>query len=329
MTSPGIPQQPREPFVSFGKSVLGDAGRRRRPAGRRAPPPPDLRRRTRGVLPNARRCGSHRRESADPFRQRTISASIENAVGGRGTAARRASQGIADRCATHADRQRLQLAREVQARAADGRLQRRAAVQRRRKPGRRVDHARRHGPPRRRASTSARRPTARRATSPAASASITTTRSTCSPTTRRTTRSCSASVSCRSASRSATNLHEPVRVAGFFFKSWSFRSRRAHAAPTIARSDEMRQFAPLVIGRSPVVLETANSKASASCGLFRGRTVRAVVGGRSGLAGWWLARERSAIRRATLANRFSLPDGESLNDLDFDVSARHATSRVD
>jgi hypothetical protein len=35
--------------------------------------------------------------------------------------------------------------------------------------------------------------------------------------------------------------------------------------------------------------------------------------------GWWLAREDRRFVRGTLAERYSLPEGESLNNLNLDV----------
>jgi hypothetical protein len=109
------------------------------------------------------------------------------------------------------------------------------------------------------------------------------------------------------------HLHVPVRIAGFFFKSWSFRSRRVNSADA-----EMQQFAPLVIGRSPIVLQPADATgvhffSVVAAGMF----VLLLAG--IWLAGWWLARADRRFVRGTLAERYSLPEGESLNDLDLEV----------
>ena len=116
-------------------------------------------------------------------------------------------------------------------------------------------------------------------------------------------------------------LHEPVRIAGFFFKSWSFRSRRAAIADAKGETPadaEMRQFAPLVIGRSPIVLEVAEPTDRNSFGVVAAGIFVLLLGG-FWAAGWWLAREDRRFVRGTLAERYSLPEGKSLNDLDFDV----------
>ncbi|MGD9635836.1 MAG: hypothetical protein AB7U97_21320, partial [Pirellulales bacterium] len=117
------------------------------------------------------------------------------------------------------------------------------------------------------------------------------------------------------------HLHEPVRIAGWFLKVWSFESRRAtlRVAPDgSATPQNLRQFAPLVIGRSPVLLESPAASTSAyatpvAAALFL--TLLAVIW----TAGWWIFREDKRFAR-TLAKQYSLPAGESLDDLKFDLS---------
>lgn len=117
-------------------------------------------------------------------------------------------------------------------------------------------------------------------------------------------------------------LREPVRIAGFFLKSWSFESLRAtlpttpDGTPTPAG---MRQFAPLLVGRGPIILETAAPATFAyasyvAAGMFL--LLLAAVWA----TGWWFARDERRLSAAMLADRFALPDGESLNDLDLDLS---------
>ncbi len=116
-------------------------------------------------------------------------------------------------------------------------------------------------------------------------------------------------------------LHEHVQIAGFFFKSWSFRSHRADLSETddAAGSFDLRQFAPLLIGRAPIWIAPLDSQASSNgsylaCILFLLLLVAVWT------AGIWLARNDRQFRRATLAKNYSLPDGESLNDLNLDHS---------
>ncbi len=117
-------------------------------------------------------------------------------------------------------------------------------------------------------------------------------------------------------------LHEPVRIAGFFFKSWSFQSRRAtlpDAQVDALAAGDLRQFAPLVIGRSPMMLELAESTAFESFGLIAAGLFVLLLGA-VWAAGWWLARDDRRFVETTLAKQFSLAEGESLNGLDFDLS---------
>jgi hypothetical protein len=115
-------------------------------------------------------------------------------------------------------------------------------------------------------------------------------------------------------------LHEPVRIAGFFFKNWRFQSHRATlpAEPDAAPPAGLRQIAPLLVGRSPIMLQlpktsAAESFAVVAAGLF------VLLLGVVWVAGWWLAREDRRFVRSTLAKQFSVAEGESLNDLDFDL----------
>jgi hypothetical protein len=116
-------------------------------------------------------------------------------------------------------------------------------------------------------------------------------------------------------------LHEPVRISGFFFKSWSFQSRRANL-PVEAEDhapENLRQFAPLLIGRGPIMLQQPEPSRIESFGLIAAGLFVLVLGA-VWAAGWWLAREDRRFVRSTLADQFSVPHGESLNDLDFDLS---------
>ncbi|MEX2092261.1 MAG: hypothetical protein WD971_06270 [Pirellulales bacterium] len=117
-------------------------------------------------------------------------------------------------------------------------------------------------------------------------------------------------------------LQEPVRIAGFFFKSWSFQSRRAtlpDAQVDAAPAGDMRQFAPLLIGRGPILIDEADASASDSTGLIAAGLFVVLLGA-IWAAGWWLARDDRRFVETTLAKQFSLAEGESLNDVDFDLS---------
>lgn len=52
------------------------------------------------------------------------------------------------------------------------------------------------------------------------------------------------------------SIRQPARLAGFFFKQWAYRTRKP--ADASGREDR-RQFAPLLIGRAPIMLATPDS----------------------------------------------------------------------
>jgi len=111
------------------------------------------------------------------------------------------------------------------------------------------------------------------------------------------------------------SIREPVRVAGFFFKSWSFRSRRADSA--MADDGEAagtRQFAPLLVGRGPIWIETPNPTGTGRIGWIVGGLFVLMLAA-IWVAIWWFGRagRRSQVR--LLPERLSLPDGQSLDDL--------------
>ncbi len=112
------------------------------------------------------------------------------------------------------------------------------------------------------------------------------------------------------------SIHEPVRVAGFFFKDWLYGTRGGgedrNAAHTTGDADRAR-FAPLLIGRAPIVLEPEQGGAGVAQYVAGAVFVMA-------LAGVWAAaviyaRGDRRFRQRTLAERFSIPAGQSLNDI--------------
>jgi hypothetical protein len=105
------------------------------------------------------------------------------------------------------------------------------------------------------------------------------------------------------------SIHVPVRVAGFFFKNWLYHTRGSQQSDV---AGVRAQYAPLLVGRSPLVLATEQG----------GGGTRFVLGGLfvMVLAGiWvvaaWFARGDRQFRSRTLAASFSLPPGQSLNEL--------------
>jgi len=126
-----------------------------------------------------------------------------------------------------------------------------------------------------------------------------------------------------------TDIHVPVRVAGFFFKNWLYSTRggQQRDKTTDGKSSGPRaQFAPLLIGPSPIVLPAAQPV---------GHGGRFVLGGLFvlGLIGIWVAAVRFArddrrFREKTPAANFSLPPGQSLNDLNLPAAEVPMTIQV-
>jgi hypothetical protein len=117
-------------------------------------------------------------------------------------------------------------------------------------------------------------------------------------------------------------LHESVRIAGFFLKSWSFESRRAMRPAEDEREQtpaNLRQFAPLLIGRAPIMLEVAVPEASPTASYVAAALFLLLLAA-VWSAGWWFARDERRLRSQMLASRLAVPEGESLDDLDFDLS---------
>jgi hypothetical protein len=113
------------------------------------------------------------------------------------------------------------------------------------------------------------------------------------------------------------NIHVPVRVAGFFFKNWLYSTRGRNQADETSDGKPVgpqAQFAPLLLGRSPIVLQPAQP-ASAHVGRFvlGGLFLLALAG--VWIAAVWFARDDRRFRQRTLAAGFELPPGQSLNDL--------------
>jgi hypothetical protein len=110
-------------------------------------------------------------------------------------------------------------------------------------------------------------------------------------------------------------LHVPVRVAGFFFKDWLYRTRRTEASMDSAADAGgagRPQFAPLLIGRGPVFLEPAENESSLARWVGAGFFLLALAG--IWAAAWWFARDDRKFDERTRA-RFSLPEGQSLDEL--------------
>jgi hypothetical protein len=108
-------------------------------------------------------------------------------------------------------------------------------------------------------------------------------------------------------------IQEPVRVAGFFFKSWLYHTHRPDVNAAGDAAAGVPQYAPLLVSRAPVWLEPAAAGgrwlALTVAGLFVLATVCVW-----GLA-WWWARGDRRFAQTVLSKRYAPPEGQSLNDL--------------
>lgn len=104
-------------------------------------------------------------------------------------------------------------------------------------------------------------------------------------------------------------ITEPVRVAGFFFKKWGYRSSASGAD---AAGAVRRQLAPLLIGREPVWLETPPADQRFANGVFLVLFVVLTVV-------LWLVVSRLTRSddkfHKQVVRRFATPPEKSLNDL--------------
>jgi hypothetical protein len=108
------------------------------------------------------------------------------------------------------------------------------------------------------------------------------------------------------------SIREPVRVAGFFFKSWSFRSRRAgEVVPDGGAAVGTRQFAPLLVGRGPIWLQTPSPAGTSRMGLIVGGLFVVLIAA-IWAAIWWFGRGQRRSPERELPERLSLPDGHLL-----------------
>jgi hypothetical protein len=104
-------------------------------------------------------------------------------------------------------------------------------------------------------------------------------------------------------------LHVPVRVAGFFFKDWLYHTRGSRET---SAGDGRPQYAPLLVGRSPLVLATQQSGGIGR--LVLGALFVTALVGIWGVAAWFARGDRNFQARSRAAS-FSLPPGQSLNEL--------------
>jgi hypothetical protein len=111
----------------------------------------------------------------------------------------------------------------------------------------------------------------------------------------------------------------PVRVAGFFFKDWLYRTRHAeddNAVDGGQGTAGRAQYAPLLIGPEPAVLASPERAIRGAGQLIGGVLFMIAVASILGVA-WWLA--RSDRRQQFSATSYEVPPGQSLNDLNLPV----------
>jgi hypothetical protein len=115
-------------------------------------------------------------------------------------------------------------------------------------------------------------------------------------------------------------LHAPVRAAGFFFKDWLYTPRGTadSEAGAVAAAAPRRQYAPLLIGRSPLTLRIEVE--GGNFARLLGGTLFLLGLAGFGAAAWWFARDDRKFVERTRNTAFSLPASESLNELNLNVT---------
>lgn len=112
------------------------------------------------------------------------------------------------------------------------------------------------------------------------------------------------------------DIHVPVRAAGFFFKNWLYSTRGSRPQDGTnggKTSGSRAQFAPLLIGPSPIMLPAVQPAGHTGRYVLGGLFVLGLIG--IGIAAVQFARGDRHFRVKTPAASFSLPPGQSLNDL--------------
>jgi hypothetical protein len=108
------------------------------------------------------------------------------------------------------------------------------------------------------------------------------------------------------------NILEPVRIPGFFFKTW------AYALPQLNPDDKpRRQLAPMLIGKAPLWLRTETKENPYAQGIAAGLFVAAIVG--VWLAVWRFNRGDRKFQKQVIDKKFEPQPGQSLNNLDLEI----------
>jgi hypothetical protein len=110
-------------------------------------------------------------------------------------------------------------------------------------------------------------------------------------------------------------LEVPVRVAGFFFKDWRYTTRGTRNDDTreIDANASRAQFAPLLIGRGPVVLQIEYAANQVTQWVLGGVFLLALAG--IWATAWWFARGDRQFAARNKGVELSPPAGQFLKDL--------------
>ena len=117
---------------------------------------------------------------------------------------------------------------------------------------------------------------------------------------------------------------EYVEVAGFFFKTWGYRSREPADAPGKVRW----QKAPLLIGRRPLWAPQRPPATDGLCGAIAAGLLLAAALGGVGIA-WRAWRRDRAFRRQALEARFQPGPPASLNEQDIEAQRQPDFSHLE
>lgn len=108
-------------------------------------------------------------------------------------------------------------------------------------------------------------------------------------------------------------IREPVRVAGFFFKSWLHDTRQAADRDAVVGASQ-QEFAPLLVGPATLWIQPPAAASNPWPGLIGGGLFVLVL-----VAIWaygeWSQRRERAFRARAIEPQFTVPEGESLNDV--------------
>ncbi len=115
-------------------------------------------------------------------------------------------------------------------------------------------------------------------------------------------------------------INEMVRVAGFFFKSWAYYTQQPGDFGPDGRLQKKQQLAPLLIGKAPIWLQSSATPRNPYLGLMAGGLfIVALIG--VWLTIWRYTRADQEFHARTIASRYEMAEGVSLNELGLDAEA--------